>query len=174
MVDTKKIERCAYLKKAIVAKIPIYSTELVAVIFVHESICNHSILIWQFHNSNCSYLISIVNFLKEQFALAEVTLGTVAFSKDIIFRSTYSLNFLSGYCSFQEQLLLAGSVPAVLCLFPRKVGLSYAYFRKYYNYLYRILAAIHSFTVWYIFLTLKFAAIQFYQRTSFSVPLMLF
>ena len=45
VVDAKKIERCAYLKKAIVAKVPIYSTELVAVIFVYESICNHSILI---------------------------------------------------------------------------------------------------------------------------------
>ena len=44
VVDTKKFERCAYLKKAIVAKVP-YSTELIALIFVYESICNHSILI---------------------------------------------------------------------------------------------------------------------------------
>ena len=64
VVDTIKIERCAYLKKVIVAKVPIYSAELVAVIFVCESICSHSILIWQFHNSNCSYLLIIVNFFR--------------------------------------------------------------------------------------------------------------
>ena len=99
----KKLKRCAYLKKAIVAKVPIYSTELVAVIFVYESICNRSILSWQFHSSDCSYLLSILNFLEEQlytFVLASVTLGTVAFSKELLFRSTYSLNFLSGCCSF--------------------------------------------------------------------------
>ena len=103
VVDTKKNKRCSYLKKSIVAKVPIYSTELVAIIFVYESICNHSIIIWQYHNSNCSYLLSTVNFLEEQlytFAFARVNLGRVAFSKELLFWSTYSLNFLSGYCSF--------------------------------------------------------------------------
>ena len=92
------------MKKAIVATMPIYSTKLVAVIFVYESICNYSILISQFHNSNCSYLlIKYSKFLEEQlytFAFARVTLGTVAFSKEPLFRSTYSLGFLSEYCSF--------------------------------------------------------------------------
>ena len=34
---------------------------------------------------------------------------------------------------------------AVVCLFPKKVAASYAFFQKYYNYFYSILADIHSF-----------------------------
>ena len=40
--------------------------------------------------------------------------------------------------------------------------------QRYYNCLYRILTAIHSFNSTVHFLTLKFAAIQFYQRTFFQ------
>ena len=39
---------------------------------------------------------------------------------------------------------------------------------RYYNYLYSILTAIHSFNSTVHFLTLKFAATQFYQRTFFQ------
>ena len=35
-----------------------------------------------------------------------MTFGTTTFSKELLFQSTYSLNFLSGNCSFWEQLLL--------------------------------------------------------------------
>ena len=42
----------------------------------------------QFHNSNCSYSLSVVNFSKEQlqtFAFARVTFGTTTFSKELLF-----------------------------------------------------------------------------------------
>ena len=51
--------------------------------------------------------INYCNFLEEQlytFALTRVTFGKAAFSKELLFRSTYSLDFLSNYCSFWEQL----------------------------------------------------------------------
>ena len=54
-----------------------------------------------------------------------------------------------------------------ICLFPKKVGSSYVFFHRHYIYFYRILAAIHSFIL-YIFVTLKFAAINFCQRTFFQ------
>ena len=111
-----------------VLKVPIYYTELVAVIFVWKVSEMHvwnarkhlqpahsfmlNVLIWKF-KSNCSYLLSKVNFLGEwlyTFALAMVILGTVTFSKELLFGSTYSLNFLSGYFSFWEQLLLTGCI----------------------------------------------------------------
>ena len=31
------------------------------------------------------------------------------------------------------------------CSFPKKVGFSYAIFQRYYNYFYKVLAAVHSF-----------------------------
>ena len=42
----------------------------------------------------------------QTFALARVTFGTTNFSEKLLFQSTYSLNFLSGSCSFWELLLL--------------------------------------------------------------------
>ena len=64
---------------AALLKVPVFSAELVVVIFVlkllywmHKKHVQLSpsfmvnVLICQFHNSNCSYLISIVNFLEEQ------------------------------------------------------------------------------------------------------------
>ena len=42
----------------------------------------------QFHNSNCSYSLSVVNFSEEQlqtFAFARVTFGTTTFSKELLF-----------------------------------------------------------------------------------------
>ena len=39
-----------------------------------------------------------------------------------------------------------GISSAVLCLFPQNVASSYAFFQRYYDYLYKILAAIHSFS----------------------------
>ena len=64
MVDTKKFERCAYLKKAIVAKVPIYSTDLVAVIFVYESIRNHSILILSISQQQLQLFIKYCKFFR--------------------------------------------------------------------------------------------------------------
>ena len=43
----------------------------------------------------------------EQF-LARENFGKATFSKELLIQSTYSLNFLSGYCSIWEQLLLKG------------------------------------------------------------------
>ena len=76
--------------------------------------------IWQFHNRNSSYSLSIANLLEKRlstFALARVTFGTVTFSKELLFWSTYSLNFLSGYCSFWEQLVLKGSIWSIIFFF---------------------------------------------------------
>ena len=72
-----------------------------------------NVIIWQFHNSNCSYSLIAAIFLEEElqtFVLAKVTFGKATFSKEVLFRSTYSLNFLSNYCSFWEQLLLRRSI----------------------------------------------------------------
>ena len=43
-------------------------------------------------------------------------LGTATFSKELFVWSTYSLNFLSGYCSFLEQLLLTGFIWSIKIL----------------------------------------------------------
>ena len=59
-----------------------------------------------------TYSLSIVNILEEQlqtFVLARVVFRTATFSKEQLFQNTYSLNVLSGYCSFWELLLLRGS-----------------------------------------------------------------
>ena len=63
----------------------------------------------QFYNRHCSYSLSIVDLLEENFqtfALARVTFGTTAFSKEWLLQGTYSLYFLLWNCSFWEQLLL--------------------------------------------------------------------
>ena len=39
-----------------------------------------------------------------------MTIGTINFSKELLFCSVYDLNFLSRYCSFWEQLVLRGSI----------------------------------------------------------------
>ena len=58
---------------------------------------------------------------------------------------------------------------AVVCLLPKNVGSSYAFFQRYYNYFYRILAAISILsTLPYISRMLKFVAIQFCQRIFFQ------
>ena len=60
-----------------------------------------------------SLSLSEVSFLEEQlqtFAFAKLTFGTTTFSKELLFQSTHSLNFLLWNCSFQEQLLLRGSI----------------------------------------------------------------
>ena len=72
-----------------------------------------NVLILQFGNSHCIYSLSPVDFLEEQlqtFALARVTFGTAAFSKELLFRSAYGLNFLSEYVWFWKQLLLGASI----------------------------------------------------------------
>ena len=74
----------------------------------------------QFHNSDFSYSLSAVKFLEEQlqtFAFAMVTFGTTTFSKELLFQSTYSLNFLLWNCSFWEQLLLRGSIWSIKFFF---------------------------------------------------------
>ena len=43
-----------------------------------------------------------------KFAFARVNFRKATFSKELLIQSTYSLNFLSGYCSIWEQLLLKG------------------------------------------------------------------
>ena len=51
----------------------------------------------QFQNCNCSYSLSVVNFLEKQlqaFAFAGVTFGTTTFPKELLFQSTYCINFL--------------------------------------------------------------------------------
>lgn len=84
-------------------KLSVYSTELIAVIFVwkklkyrkglkpfHFFIVN--VLIWQFHSSNFSYPLSVVNFLEtplDTFALTRVAFRTAVFAKELLFRSSY-------------------------------------------------------------------------------------
>ena len=63
-----------------------------------------NVLIWKFHNSNCSYLIITAIFFRRAFVVASVTFRKAIFSEELLFRSTNSLNFLSNYCSFWEQL----------------------------------------------------------------------
>ena len=71
-----------------------------------------NVLIWQFHNSNCSYSLITVIFYKSncKHLYLQMRLWKATFSKELLFRSTYSLNFLSNYCSFWEQLLLRRSI----------------------------------------------------------------
>ena len=60
--------------------------------------------------------IKCSKFLEKQlqtFALTRVTCRTDTFSKELLLQSTYNFNFLSGYCSFWEQLLLRGSIWSV-------------------------------------------------------------
>ena len=83
-----------------------------------------NVLIWQFHKRNCSYSLSIVNILGEQlytFALSRMTFGTTTFSKELLFRSTSSLNFLLGYCSFWKQLLLRWSIWSITFLWRQHI-----------------------------------------------------
>ena len=84
-------------------KLSVYSIELIAVIFVwkklkyrkglkpfHFFIVN--VLIWQFHSSNFSYPLSVVNFLEtplDTFALTRVAFRTAVFAKELLFRSSY-------------------------------------------------------------------------------------
>ena len=79
---------------------------------MHESTCDHSVLISQFHNSNCGYSLGIVNVLIEPLytAIARMTFGTATFSKELLFGSIYSLNFLLGCCGCWKQVLLRGSI----------------------------------------------------------------
>ena len=89
----------------VLLKVPIYSTELVAVIFVwkvRSTVLNApKHLQWSHSYGQCvSLTISQqqlqINFLEEQlkkFAFIRVTFGTATFSKELLFRSTYSLIF---------------------------------------------------------------------------------
>ena len=57
----------------------------------------------QFHNSNCSYSLSVVNFSEEHlqtFAFARVTFGTTTFSKELLFQNNYSLILFCGTVVF--------------------------------------------------------------------------
>ena len=89
-----------------------------------ESTCSHHIVgecvNLQFHNSNCSYSLSVVNFYGKElqtFAFARVTFGTTTFSKELLFQSTYNLKFLVWNCIFLEQLLLRGFPASNFCNF---------------------------------------------------------
>ena len=65
----------------------IYSTKPVAIIFV----CTHphsfmvNVLIWQIHNSNCSYSLSIVNFFRRAVAATHSFKFTIFFQNRIFF-----------------------------------------------------------------------------------------
>ena len=52
--------------------------------------------------------------------------------------------------------------PAVVCLFSKKVDFTYAFSQSYYNYFYRILAAIHSLS----------SAVQFFDVNIYSHSLL--
>ena len=70
------------------------------------------------------------------------------------------------YLFWQENLqssIFWVTLSAVACLFSKKVGSSCAFFQRYYNYFYRIAAAIHSLNG-----TAHFSDIQFCQRTFFQ------
>ena len=62
-----------------------------------------------FSFDNVTTAIAVIHY-------ARVTFGTATFSKELLVRSTYSLNFLSGHCSFWEQLLLRRSVWSIKLL----------------------------------------------------------
>ena len=85
-------------------KVPIYSTELLQQ-YLFEKYCVKctttpaatplfvgECVNMQFHNSNCCYPLSIVNFLEDQlqtFALVRVTFGATTFFEGLMFQSTY-------------------------------------------------------------------------------------
>ena len=123
VVDSRKCEGYVCLTEAFdcipaLLKVPIYSTKLVSVIFVWKCCvksCKHTKVLavtsffvgecdnLQFHNSNCSFSLSIVNLFRR--AIVDICTWKGGFwNKILLFRSTYSLNFLSGYCSSWEQL----------------------------------------------------------------------
>ena len=71
VVDSRKLEGCCvYLRKTIVTLVP------KGAYLFHRTSCNNfclhpfhsfmmNVLIWQIHNSNCSYSLSIVNFFRK-------------------------------------------------------------------------------------------------------------
>ena len=97
-----------------ILKMSIYSTELVAVIFVWKVLCLKmhmkasdsfmvNVLIWQYHNINWN--LSIVNFFEEQlwtFALSKVTFGTSTFSRELLFGVLIALIFFWNIVAFRN------------------------------------------------------------------------
>ena len=114
----------------------------------------------QFRNGNCSYLLSIINILEEQlstFVLAGLTFGTTTFSNELLFKSTYSLNFLSGNWTFWEQQL-----KRIYLKHQVIVKIMYIFFKT-------TPGVVHSFKVvcHFIFREEKRLAIHFFDRTDF-------
>ena len=128
MLDPKKIEGYVYLRKTIVAllcegaylfhrtscssfclKSFVFNGRkaLVAIPFFYGECVNLTISQHQlqlFINYSKSFRRAFVDIWT-----CKGGLGTATFSKELFVWSTYRLNFLSGYCSFLEQLLLTGS-----------------------------------------------------------------
>ena len=63
---------------------------------------SYFLLIWQFHNSNIAVIhkVYIKNFRRAVVNnyTASVIFGTAIFSKELLFRNTFNLKVLSGYC----------------------------------------------------------------------------
>ena len=135
MPDPKKIEGYVYLRKSIVALL--YEG---AYLF-HRTSCSSFCLkcfvfngrkarvaIPFFHGECVNLAVSrqqLQLFIKHSKSFRGVIVdiwtckggfGTATFSKELLVWSTYSLNFLSGYCSFWEQLLLTGSIWSIKIL----------------------------------------------------------
>ena len=94
----------------------------------------HSIFlrsVYLLHHSNCSH-----PFLK----VVYLCLSQKEWQSSILWKVLYLF--------WQEKLQssIVWVIPsAVVCLFPKNVGSSYAFFQRWYNYFYRILAATHPF-----------------------------
>ena len=87
--------------------------------------------VYLFHHSNCSHTsLEVVYLFLSQKAWQAFILWSVV------------------YLFWQENLqssIVWVILSAEICLFPKEVGSSYAFFQSYYNYFYRIFAAIHFF-----------------------------
>ena len=87
--------------------------------------------VYLFHHSNCSNLSLEVMYL---------FLSQKEWESSIIWKVLY----LFWQENLQSSIVLV-ILSAVVFLLPKKVGSSYSIFQRYYNYFYRILAAIHCF-----------------------------
>ena len=92
---------------------------------------NFLVAVYLYHHSNYSHPSLVVVYL---------FLSQKEWQSSILWRVLY-LFWLENLQSSIAWVFLS----AVVYLFPKKVGSSHVFFRRYFNYFYRILAAIHSF-----------------------------
>ena len=88
-------------------------------------------MVYLFHYSNCSH---------PSFEVGYLFLSKSEWQISILWR----ILCLFWWKIFQSSIAWE-ILSAVVCLFKKTVGFSYAFFQKYHNYFYRILAAIHPF-----------------------------